>query len=609
MVAPARLQEAGIVVSASRSPKPYFAGDSTQSLSLMGAEEIRIRQTRDIADILRDVPGVAVSAIPGQTQLRLRGSEGNHVLVLVDGIEVSDPFAGEFDMGTLQAEIGSRVEVLRGPQSALHGSDAIGGVIAYHSALGEGSAARFEAGSRGTFNASVRAGVESDAARLAVNATLVSRDGAPNARGGTRDIGRDSYTLSARGEAQAAHNFSLHAAARLVRSLGDFNQQDFDPASPTLGLIVDTPGVGYENDAFYGLLGMRLEAFGGKWTHDLSAQMADISRDTFGPSGRASGQSGARYKASYVNTVNLARAHSLTLAADIEREEFRNRDPSGSAFGGLRSARNIGLVGEYRWDSDSFDVSAAIRRDLSNRFADTTTFKLGAGYDLTRTTRIRASIGSGIKNPGFFELYGFFDGRFIGNADLQPEKSTEWEVGLDQQIGSVRLAATYFDAELEGEIYTRFPAPTFIATPANRTTKSTRRGIEVSARARFGEFSAHGAYSYLNAREDGVREVRRPKHLASLGIDWQARRKAASAGFVIRHNGAATDLAFTDPSFVPSTVSLADYTLVNLYGAVRLSKGLRAFGRIENVLDETYEQVFSFVSQGRTARIGISAEF
>ena len=131
-----------ILVSAARSDGLALTSQYNGSASILTPQQIEQRQVRDIADVLRDVPGVAVSSVAGQTQIRLRGSEANHVLVLVDGIEVSDPFAGEFDIGTLQAEIGSRVEVLRGPQSALYGSDAIGGVVAYESSTQGGYAAR-----------------------------------------------------------------------------------------------------------------------------------------------------------------------------------------------------------------------------------------------------------------------------------------------------------------------------------------------------------------------------------------------------------------------------------------------------------------------------------
>ena len=146
-----------IIVSASRMPA-IAAEDYTGSVTIITPRQMEQRQVRDIADVLRDVPGVAVSSVAGQTQIRLRGSEANQVLVLVDGIEVSDPFGGEFDIGTLQAEPGSRVEVLRGPQSALYGSDAIGGVVAYESSARAGFDARIEGGSNATVNGAVRYG-------------------------------------------------------------------------------------------------------------------------------------------------------------------------------------------------------------------------------------------------------------------------------------------------------------------------------------------------------------------------------------------------------------------------------------------------------------------
>jgi vitamin B12 transporter len=169
---------------------------------------------------------------------------------------------------------------------------------------------------------------------------------------------------------------------------------------------------------------------------------------------------------------------------------------------------------------------------------------------------------------------------------------------------------TYFDSELEGEIFTTFPPPTFIATPANRTTTSRQRGVEVAFNARLGDqWSLDAAYSYLDAEENGVREVRRPRHIASAALTWQAPGDAASATLVVRHNGAALEDAFTDPSFVPVRVSLDDYTLLNFNARMKLSDAINAFARIENLLGEDYEQVFSFVSPGRSAAVGVEARF
>ncbi|GAA0769954.1 TonB-dependent receptor [Erythrobacter ramosus] len=604
---------AEILVSASRADD-LLLKQYTGSALVITAEQIEQRQTRDIADVLRDVPGVAVAGIAGQTQIRLRGSEANHVLVLVDGIEVSDPYAGEFDIGTLQAEPGARVEVLRGAQSALYGPDAIGGVVAYESASGRsqpGFAARIEGGTQGTINGALRYGAAGDSWDAALSAVVVSTDGQPNARGGTRDIGRDSYTVSGKGSVEVAEGIALRAAARFIRTEGQTNDSDFDSASPTFGFTIDSPGVTFTNEAVYALVGARAEMLDGRWTHDLSAQIAEVDRETDSPFGLTSASEGDRVKASYVTAFKLADAHNLTFAADFERESFRNALAASGGFTGRRAVEQVGFVGEYRYAGEAFDLSAALRHDINDRFADATTFRVGAGYRVTDTTRLRAAGGSGVKNPGFFELFGFVDGRFIGNENLRPEKSTGWEVGLDQDLGdSARVSVAYFDSELEGEIFTTFPPPNFIATPANRTTVSEQRGVEVSLNARLAaQWSLDAAYSYLDAEENGIEEVRRPQHIASAALTWRAPGDAASATLVVRHNGETPDVAFTDPSFVPVRVILDDYTLVNLNARVKLADGISAFARVDNLLDERYEQVFSFVSPGRSAVVGVEARF
>lgn len=585
------------------------------SATIVNRDDMSRRQVRDVADVLRDVPGVAISSVAGQTQLRLRGAEGNHVLVLVDGIEVSDPFAGEFDLGTLQAEIGSYVEVLRGPQSALYGSDAVGGVVAYRSGEFAGLAGRIEAGTNETVNGALRFGTGGSGWDISLSGTVVSTGGEPNARGGTRDIGRDGYTLAGKGSVELTENFTLRAVGRYVVTEGEFNDSDFDTTSPAFGFTVDSPGTRYENEALYALAGAELYALDGKWRQDLSFQFADIRRDSFGPFGRSFGNEGERLKASYVTAYAFGGSglsHTLTFATDWEEERYRNTDPFGFAFTGTRSNENVGLVGEYRLSSNRFNVAAAIRRDINEGFADATTFKLAAGVPVTDTTRLRGAIGTGIKNPGFYELYGFVDGRFIGNANLKPERATEWEVGVEQDLfdQDLMVSVTFFDSVLDNEIITTYPAPTFVATPDNAATQSNRKGLEASLSAFLGRsFSLKASYTYLDAEENGVTEVRRPKHVASAALDWRNTANSARASLVVRHNGAADDLAFTDPSYVPVRVTLDDYTLVNLYGEVDLAEGLSVFARAENLFDERYEQVFSFVSPGRQLVAGFSASF
>lgn len=599
-----------IIVPGSRAanlPLEDYAGSAT----ILTPRQLEERQTRNIEDVLRDVPGVAVSSVAGQTQVRLRGSEANHVLVLVDGIELSDPGSGEYDLGTLQAEIGSRVEVLRGPQSALYGSEAISGVIAYEGGNFDGFSAFVEGGTNNTLNGAARLGFQGDV-NASLSATLVSTDGEPNARpstgGGVRDIGRDSFTLAGKLSGDVSSALELRAIARYTFTEGEFNEQDFGFASPTAGFVIDSPGTGFENEVFSALVGARLESAGGQWVNDLSAQITEANRQTNQPTGFPSSTTSDRFKISYVSAYSISDSHNLTFAADYELEGFNNV----LTFDDRNEAENIGLVGEYRFSGEAFDLALAVRHDINDLFQDTTTFRVGAGYDLSDTTRLRAAIGTGVKNPTLTELFGFFDGVFIGNADLQPEKSTSWELGVDQTFadGDARLSLTYFNAELESEIFTTFLPPTFAATPGNRDTDSEREGVEAELNARIAaQWTLNAAYAYLDAEENGVTEVRRPQSIASAAVNWTSADDKASATLVVRHNGSTLDSDFTTGMFPAPTTTLDAFTLVNLNAQYQIADGIALFARAENLFDETYEQVFTFVSPGRRVIAGISADF
>lgn len=608
-----------LVVTATRSGRTQSPDQIGGAVTVLSPEVLERRQLRDVSDILRDVPGVAVSRIPGQTQVRLRGTEGNHTLVLIDGIEVSDPFAGEFDFGSLIADDAARVEVLRGQQSALYGSDAIGGVIHYMTSTGReapGASVRIEGGSFGAINAAGRIAGVSGELDTALSVSLVTTDGAPNARDGVRDLDRRSGAISLKSTWSPASHLRLTAVGRFARTEGDFNNSDQRTTSPTFGYIIDSPGVRFENRAFYGLLRGEGDLLEGRWTHAVTAQVADFQREGFNLRGRSAGNEGRRTKGSYETTLQFSNdtaRQRITLAIDAERETFRNTDPSGFAFAGRRRVENLGLIGEYGVDlNDSAAVSASVRHDANDRFRDTTTWRVQGSYRLETGTRLRAAAGSGVKNPGFYELYGFVDGRFIGNPNLKPEHSEGWELGVEQALADdgLLIGVTYFDSRLKDEIFTTFPPPRFIASPANRATRSKQRGVETFVRAQLAPaWRIDAAYTHLRARENGVEEVRRPNNIASLAVDWRAPADTGGINLVVRYTGRQTDLAFINRNFVPSRVTLDDYTLVNLSGDLKINDHLALFGRVENLLSTDYEDVFSFVNPGRTGYVGLRARF
>ncbi len=610
---------AELIVTASRSGVAVPQDLLGSSVTVLDASTLAERQTREVADILRDVPGLAVNVSPGLTQIRMRGAEANHTLVLVDGIEVSDPFYGEFDFGTLIADDGARIEVLRGQQSALYGSDAIGGVVHYLSGGGReasGVSLRTEAGSFGSFNSAARwAGVEQ---RLdyALTASVNTRDGTPNSRNGSRKLGKDALTTGLKLSYGLNDHLKLTAVGRYGTVEEDINNSDYDPSSRTFGYIVDSAGTFYRNSALYGLVRADWSGMDGRWTQALILQAADTRRRGYNQDRRTSGDEGKRQKGSYETSLVLGSGpvqDRLTFAVDQEREEFRNTDPSGFAFTGTKRLNNTGIVAMIDHTvGDMLAIGASIRRDLNDQFADVTTYRIQGSYQALADTRLHAAVGSGIKNPGFYELFGYMDGRFIGNAALRPERSEGWEIGFEQALfdRALLLDLTRFDSRLKDEIYTTYPAPTYVATPANRKSNSTQQGVELTVAARLAQdWRLNGAFTWLKAREVRLEEVRRPANIGSLALSWRHPSQVGGVTLVARYNGQQTDLAYTDPSYVPVRARLKAYTLVNLNGDYALSPAIKLTARVENLTDQTYEELFSFRGRGRAAFVGISTRF
>lgn len=622
-----------IFVSASRSGEGIPVDQLGASGTVLDAEAVERRQTRIVSDILRDVPGVAVSrtgAIGGLTQVRVRGTESNHVLVLIDGIEAADPYLGEYDFGSLIADPSARIEVLRGQQSSLYGSDAIGGVIHYITPSGAeapGLSLRAEGGSFETFDMGTRlAGVSGDL-DYAVSGAYHHTGGYPTARNGVRDVGSDIFGANTRLIWSPSEQFKLTGVARYGHTRAESNNSENDGTSPLFGYTVDSPGVRFDNRSFHGLVSAELLALDGRWTNTLSGQIADFLRRGYAPplpgapSVRESGNTGQRLKGSFVSSLRLGTerfSHRLTAAVDAERESFRNTAPGfGSpfdAFTGVRHTDNLGLVLQYELlAGEALSLGASIRHDDNDRFDDATTYRVQGSYALPTGTRIRGAWGTGVKDPGFYELYGFFDGRYIGNPNLRPERSEGWEVGLEQSFADdvATLGLTYFDSRLEDEIYTTFPPPDFVATPANLATLSKQQGVEAFLAARLAEqFRVDAAYTYLEAEENGVGEVRRPKHVASFNASFIGADERFSGTLTVRYNGKAIDVAFLDAVFfVPSRVALDDFVLVSLAAEYKLRPGVSIMARVENLLDQDYEEVFSFATPGVAAYAGAQVRF
>ena len=293
----------------------------------------------------------------------------------------------------------------------------------------------------------------------------------------------------------------------------------------------------------------------------------------------------------------------MTVLGEWERETYRIIPNFTEAD--AEPENEVGAVAaDYRYSQDALTVTASLRHDINDLFKDATTWRVGAGYALPWDGRLRASVGTGIKNPSMIELFGFFPGsNFTGNRDLQPEESLGLSVGYEQSVGNFEGSIDVFYSELQDEITTVFN-PDFTSTVINLDTDSTRSGIELEGRYTLGDFVITGAATLLDSEQDGLEEIRRPDFTASASINWNATDDLFLSAF-IDHTGSQrdTDFAtFTD-------VTLDSFTLIGAHANYALNDVVSVSLRGENLLDADYQEIVGFTSPGRAVFMGLSADF
>lgn len=603
-----------VVVSASRVPLP--ARESGSSVTVITGEQLEERQVRIVSDVLRDIPGVAVNrsgTVGSLTQVRIRGAEGNQTLVLIDGIEVNNPAgASEFQFQNLLNAGISRIEVLRGPQSALWGSDAIGGVInivTKRPETGWEFVARAEGGSFQTLDGLTYLGY--GGARFYASGTVNGFDteGISIADEDAGNSEKDAYrNLTGRIKAgfRPAKNLEFEFVGMRVDS-----ELENDDSAPVVNVVDgDTTS---ETLQTYGLAKAKLTTLDGAWEHILRAAYAKDESEFFDGAGDNTFSShGTKVKFDYqtnylFETPNLAKAkHTVTVAIEREKDE----QFTDSAFSGPRtvSVKNTGYVGEYRvslWDR--LFLSAGIRYDDNDAlFDDAVTWRATAAYQVKSTgTRFHSSLGTGVKNPTLFELFGFTP-TFTGNPDLSPESAIGFDFGIEQSLfdGSTSIDITLFHNWIEDLISGSGN------TAVNLPGQSKTRGLELTLAAKpFRDLRIDASYTFTETEDaDGISLIRRAKHIASINGRYQFRIMDRPADFNLglRYNGPQTDTVFN--SFFPveiETKKLGGYSLINAGFSWQVTDRVQIFARGENLLDENYQEVFGFGAPGIAAYAGL----
>lgn len=601
-----------ITVTANRTPTPQREVGS--AVTVITAEELEQQQIRIVSDVLREVPGVAVSRGGGAgqlTQIRIRGSEGNQTMVLIDGIEVNDPAAGdEFDFGRLMAQDIERIEVLRGPQSALYGSDAVGGVVNIVTRRGSGPAsvsARLEGGSFTTGEGQVTVSGGNERADILLSALAYASEGTSTAAEWHGNRERDGYvngTVLGKGGFSVTEDLRFDFVGRFTRT-----GTDLDTKTKPNGALIDSDDDVLGQQTF-GRAQATLDRFDGAWQQILGATWTDQNRNYRTKGLSTSTYQGTTAKVDYQSNVFLETPeildarHTLTFAADYKEDGV----VSSSAWSDLdRSVGSAGLVGQYQLGlMDSLYLTGAVRYDANEMFEDTTTGRLTAAYTLPATgTKVRGSWGTGVKNPTLFELYGYTQ-TYHGNRRLKPEQATGWDVGIDQPVWDDRviLDVTYFRQRISDLITGAGN------TSVNLAGESKIDGVE----AGIGIAPADGlfiraAYTYTDGTDaTGAELVRRPRDTASLTVNYAFLDDRANVNLSVVYNGAQTDWAW-NKRYAQRTVDLDAYTLLNVAASYQMTEQAQLYGRVENLLDERYEEVWSYGGSGIAAYAGVKIRF
>jgi vitamin B12 transporter len=618
---------------------PSAAGDGTSAsggvpieqvgsaVTVITGEELRQQQVRTVADALRSMPGVAVSRTGGYgslTQVRIRGAEGNHTLVLIDGVQANNPTDGEFDFSNLAAEDIDRIEIIRGPMSALYGSSAVGGVINIITRKGGGPltfTVRSEIGSRGASDIALGLSAGNKVGYFAASADWRKTNGYNISPVGSEADGLELKSYSFRGGLQLTPDLGVDVHVRDVDKHAD--RDGFGGPPGTIATAIDDPSH-LRDQLFVGGVRVQWDTLNKHLTHQLRVDYnkttisdADLA---FGPPAFLTTNMGDRTTYNYLTTYRFETPaiwfkHTLSGLVEREFETFQFLGTLGDGI--VRERARLSFAGEWRGTfADQFFLTAGVRRDNNSVFDDFTTWRLSAAWAIKPLgLRPHASIGTAVKFPALFEQYGQFPTFFNPNPNLMPETSTGWDAGVEFTINrTTTFDVTYFHSDLQNKISNSglFVGPTLINLPGI----STRQGIEFALRSKLTPWlTASFAYTYLDAQDStGLEEVRRPRHAGRADLAYTFMQGRGSANLGVLYNGEQRDNAFLNDPILGFPVPAGHFPVdacwvVNAAASYKLQPGLEVFARVENLLDASYQEVLGYQAAPITAFAGVKLTF
>ncbi len=593
-----------IVVTASGFEQPRE--QVGQAITVITQDDLERTQTSVISDLLRTVPSVAVArngGIGGVTSVFIRGGDSSQTLVLIDGVRINDPSSpnAAFDFGSLLTGNIGRIEVLRGPNSVIWGSQAIGGVINVQTIEPTDALtvnARAEYGYRntaqGTANVSGKSGIFSSS----IGGGYFRSDGISALAAGTE---RDGYkNASANGKLKIAVSDDIGIDLRAYYNKGKV--QFDDPFGATPNTFPET-----ENEQFVGYAGLNVRLFDGKLANRLSYSRTDLGRvgteDGVAFSFNVNALKGAIDRFEYHGSFAIVEAATLVFGIEHERSFASTFFPEGggTAPDQARTRVTSGFGQMILRPVSGLTLTGGIRHDDYSQYGGQTT--LGGNFAYTPNdgkTVIRGTYAEGFRAPTLTEALLPF-----GNTTLKPETAKSFDLGLEHSLldGAISASATFFRRTSQNLI-----TFSFLTFQSENISRARAEGVEFALALRPAPgLRINANYSLVNAKSRsadatfGNRLARRPKDQASLSVDWASSWKVTLGSTITITGDSFDNLA--------NTRRLDGFVLASFRASYPITDKVELFGRIENAFDEKYQTVSGYGAYGRSAYAGVRAKF
>ncbi|MCK5818053.1 MAG: TonB-dependent receptor [Psychromonas sp.] len=576
------------------------------AITVLDEKYIKNTQAKTVADLLQIAPGVSVVNSGGlghQTSVFIRGASSQNTVVVIDGIRMDNKSnaAGGFDFANLLTDGIERIEIIRGAQSALWGSDAIGGVINITSKKGSKGFhpnTSLEYGARHYGKQFVNVNGGANQALYSVSFANMSTDGINSKKDPLSDPDPDGYRnqlINTKVTYQFNDILSLDGVARDTEAKSQFDSDSYVPGKDNNAFVT--------NKQLTTKLNAHINLFDNHWLNRLSTSYSKNESKTTDPQNtllypytqNQGITTQGEFQSDYLLQTNNFH-HRITLVEEIEHINYK---PWNGGSPDLKTMNSVAIIGEYgvQWRQKIF-INGSIRHDQNSEFDNTNTYKFTFFAWLTKQIRLHNTYSTGVKNPTFSQL----DNQM--QMSLNSETSKGWDSGIEYNFFQFNsyIDLTYFNSKYNDRIV--YIPNTFPARYENQNEKT--QGFELSGSSIIlKDLSLKGQYTYLDSQDGTAQKnelLRRPKHSASININYKLTTKLSS-NFGMTYRGKSIDIGVA-PSY--ANAYIGDYTVFNLAAYYQFTDHFSMKGRIENMLDKDYENARGYATDPLSGYIGVS---